>query len=317
MTPVISVVLHTVRPDHPYPDDPDRHVLGSTVQDLAAQTFDLPFELIIVDGLFPGRRLPWWTSEEWIRWVGPLDLYWIEHRKVAINSMKLTGLVYARGELVVSIDDVCRLPATYLHDHWEAWCKHGVCLAATWPSGGDSRLTPGQRGRRAAPGEVYGFHSYPLATALELNGHDLAYDGGRGLEDGDWAQRLGGAGVQFGLWDWEPEGFQICRPKAAPAAAALDPDEPVVMCCNRAWRLQRQRHDTMVANVPELWTPAAIRSLQGPCELLRAGDLCDFHGLPCPYLGRGFVRRCHPLAAGLKPEHLTFDLAAVRAEVHQ
>lgn len=310
MNPKITVLLCTVRDDAGYLEHPEWTTLGKVLDDLSQQTFQ-DFELVIVDGLATTRYREnggfWPTSVKFpVVHVPPRQNLWTRNKKVAISTFRNTGLAWARGELVANLDDCCVLPPMYLELFWTAWKHHKVCAAATWPKRGDWRK-PGMVGQ---PGIVYGFGSYPLEAALTLNGYDEAYDGGQGLEDGDWSTRLFHLGVRMALLDIP--GFDI-EPQSKHSSRAIDLERPLVKCCNAAYYAQRMWRQVKEANREELWTPEALRLLVGPCHHLH-GEMCGYHldRNRCAYLDAGFATALDPLAAKIFDEPPIFDLAKER-----
>jgi hypothetical protein len=321
VAPKISVILCTVRGDHGYADFPAWSTIGKIIADLAVQTFR-DFELIIVDGLHGVRQLPLAVGVDYsffVKWVPPRKTLWTEAKKVAISTYRNTGLTYARGELIVNLDDCCVLPPIYLEVLWTLYKDRGVCGALTWPEQRDMRLRAKLRmqgdGRVTQPGEVYGFGSFPLEMALDLNGYDEAYDGSQALEDIDWSTRLFHSGLRQVLV--EIPGFGI--PHQTPHdPRAIDLAESIVRCCNMSWQTQRVRRRVRRANVPEIWEDHdARRSLIGPCLFLLPNGMCGHHGgrQECGYKDRAWVLGGHPLANRLLDEPPVFDLAAARKEV--
>ena len=318
--PKISVLLCTVRPDQGYVDHPEWTTLGKVIDDLSMQTFR-DFELIIVDGLHAhGRRIGPEDNPRMRQSVGhyvdvmhvpPRDSVWTRQKRVAISTYRNTGLTYARGELVVNLDDCCELPRMYLEAFWYAYHHHGICAGMTWPEVGDPRPL----GVVTRPGLVYGFGSYPLAAALELNGYDEAYDGGQGLEDVDWSTRLFHHGVRQGLI--RVPGFRI-HSQSGHDPRCIDSTRPVVKCCNTAWNTERVWRQVQRANTPELWTgprgEEALHRLLGPCFLLDdEGNCKHHHGLiPCAYLSQGWPQKLGDEAAELLKEPPIIDLVAQR-----
>jgi hypothetical protein len=321
--PDISVIMHTVRDTYPYPGQAKRHVIGSVYDDLSRET-SINWELIVVDGV-RGRVETWCGESTWRKgWSNyshwhPISTVFTDAKKVAISAYKNTGLVYAQGELVVSIDDCCRLPPDFLQVCWAAH-QAGVHLGFSFPGEGwrDQRLM-GKHGwlnqRWAYPEEIFGFVTYPLAAALEVNGSDLAYDGSRRLEDMDLAIRLAAVGVKWALW--RAPGMELCRPKGRIVPGAVDPIEPVVGCCNRAWQLQRVERKVIRANTADLWPRDQVRRLQGPCVYLLGDATCTHYenrSVKCPYLHQSWCSAEHPLAAQLYERPPVFDLVAARKE---
>lgn len=337
MNSKITVLLCTVRPDNGYIEHPEWRVLDKVAADLAKQTFK-DFELIVVDGV-PRKECPDEPTSEALpygawpvafelggyfntRRVRPRDTLWTRNHKVAICAYRNTGLIHARGELVVNLDDCCELPPIYLEAFWRGWSKHRVCFSALWPERHEesgrvkplSTLVPvGGRPNCWRP-NVYGFGSYPLKTALELNGYDEAYDGGQGLEDADWSLRLYRAGVKMA--HIRVPGFSL-HSQSAHDPRAIDPEMPLGKCCNPAWWVEQQLRDVQVANVAELWTGANapfLRKLVGPCELLNKDDTCAYHNgtVPCAYLSRGWPRELSAEAEAFLKEPPVFNLKELR-----
>lgn len=323
MTPAVSLVLCTVRESNAYLDHPEWDVLGRVIEDLADQRDAPPFELVIVDGLH-GKREGAPHDVLWQRqhrngdhgsvlWFPGFDIVhvpprpgspWVRMRKVAISAYRNTGIAAARGQLIVNLDDCCRLPPTFVSTFWQAWRDRGVALAMTWPESGDQR----RPGRVAAPGQVYGFGSFPRELALQLNGYSEAFDGGQGLEDIDWSTRLHRAGLPQAFV--QLPGFRI-EAQSGHSPRAVDPVRPIVKCCNAAWQTEHVwRLPSQVANLSERWTRPALERLVGPCWLLCDG-CCAHHGFVqvCAYTKLGFPLRHDPEADVIFTEPPVLNLA--------
>ncbi len=269
----------TCRPDEAYLAHPEWHVLTKVVEDLERQTFK-DFELVIVDGIYNNRfDTPQKIMSEVIlekasfpiKHIPPTENLWTRHKKTCISNYRNTGLAAARGELILNIDDCAYLPPVYVELFWRAWSEKQICLSATWPHNGDQRiprndiLNPKAVYVQKHPcmrGQVFGFGSYPLEIALQLNGYDEAYDGGMYLEDIDWGCRLADYGLPMHL-AYIP-GFRLFdQSKHHPDA--VDHDRPYVKCCNAAWQTQRVWRTVGRANTPDLWPEEALKRLLGPC----------------------------------------------------
>ena len=113
-------------------------------------------------------------------------------------------------------------------------------------------------------------------------------------------------------------------------ARAIDPDQPIVKCCNMAWQVERVERSVMEANRAGLWSDRSVlERLVGPCVYLRQADgTCAHHRylVACEYLKthffedgdgekRSFVTHRHPLAARFLETPPVFDLALARKEV--
>lgn len=312
--PKITVLLCTVRPDEGYIEHPEWSTIGKVVGDLGQQTFQ-DFELVIVDGV-DGRRgtVRFGVQPYEIRYhSGPRDTYWTRHRKVAISAYRNTGLMHARGELVVNIDDCCELPPDYLETFWHVYKQYGICLAMLWPEQGDQR----PEGRVGYDNIVHGFGSYPLELAIQLNGYDESYDGGQGLEDINWGMRLYHAGLKMGLQ--HIPGFKI-HSQSAHDSRAIDIEDPIVKCCNTAHE-KAMRNLNVTANTS--WALGDLQELcSTPCFLLGGGGTCGAAwagGRACAYLDKGWPQEVeHPLWEGFlgdKRNWPNFNLREMREKV--
>lgn len=312
--PKITVLLCTVRPDNGYANEPDRHIIGSVISDLCAQTFK-DFELVVVDGLFAHREgyiAERYPADEFSKYFSIVHVpptqrsFWVRNKHVAISAYRNTGIAHARGELIVNLDDCCELPPNYLEYFWSAWSRHKIALSPVWRASGDNRpegivqsvLHDGEL--RPAPG-IYGFGSYPRELALTLNGYDEAYDGGQGLEDADWSTRLHQAGLKMGLV--EIPGFLIHPQTGHDERAVRQDGNAIVKCCNRAWNTQRVWKHSRKANIG-FSLDAVNRLYGGPCPLLGPDNCCMHHGgaVECAYLDKGLHLGAHEKAQPWKGE---------------
>lgn len=108
----ISVILPTNRPHGPL------YALHS----LSKQTFHNEyFELLIIDDYYENREdvilhtaklLDLWN----VKVLESKPNYWRSNRLIA--NARNTGLIHARGELVVFLDDFCWVPPRWLEEHW-------------------------------------------------------------------------------------------------------------------------------------------------------------------------------------------------------
>jgi glycosyltransferase involved in cell wall biosynthesis len=312
--PKVTVLMITVRPDAAFLEHPEWHVLGKVVEDLNAQTFK-DFELVVVDSVFrPGAPLE--KAEFCYRRIPPKENLWTINKKTCISNYRNTGLAKARGELVINIDDCAFLPPVYVELFWKAWSEHQICLSATWPHNGDQRIprnnirNPDVVYVEKSPclrGQVFGFGSYPLKLALELNGYDEAYDGGMYLEDIDWSTRLTDYGLKM-HFAYIP-GFRLFD-QSKHDQTVIDRERPHVKCCNAAWQTNQVWRSVSKANTPDLWPPEALERLLGPCHYMQKREdkywclhwggkqVCEYTKKENLYDGgKSFALERHPLAA--------------------
>lgn len=309
---MISLLLCTVRDVGGLRDEPEKDPVLDIVEQLAGQNYH-DFELVVVDGLHAKREAKVAEAARKvgfrIRHVPPRSTLWTRNKKVAISTYRNTGISWARGELVVNLDDCCALPKNFVELFALAWKKYGIAAAMTWRSGGDNRPL----GRVTLAGMVYGYSSFPLEAALGLNGYDEAFDGAQGLEDMDWSTRLFNLRVPQAMV--ELGGFRLL-PQTGHSPEAIDRGEPFVKCCNAAWQTQRVRRSIARANKPEDWTPETLRSLVGPCQFLAPGDRCAHHHgqNPCAFIEHPWVRGLVPLTEAFLKEPPVVNLQQLRRE---
>lgn len=308
--PAVSFLLCTVRPDAAYVEHPSWHVLDKVVEDLSCQTFQ-DFELIIVDGV-ASRHKSWTPKIEHqfdILHMSPSPRsVWVLARKSAISAYRNTGIAAARGELIINLDDCGELPWNLTEQFYHAWKRDGVLPGLCWPEQRDHR----EPGLVEVPTQGhYGFGSYPRELAFDLNGYDELYDGGQGLEDVDWTHRVLKQAQQRLLY---LPGFYI-HDQSKHSEEALDLGQPIVKCCNLAWRWSRVKNDDARANVVSIVSKRsqydAFETLLGPCELLSSEGRCKHHAerYECGYLKAGFADRQHPYARILLKHHqFSFEL---------
>lgn len=275
-TPKISVLLCTVRDEQgAYTAHPEWGCVEKVLRDLDKQTFR-DFEVVIVDGVT--SRCPKRTQYNLgfngtpgprVKHLPPTQRSpWVRGKHVAICAYRNTGIAAATGELIVNLDDCCELPPEFLRAFWHCWSNHRTCLAMRWPENGDTRA----QGVVTQPGMVYGFGSYPLRAALQLNGYNEAFDGGQGLEDGEWSTRLFRHGVRMMLA--AIPGFRL-HDQSGHSTEAIG-TRPIVKCCNQAWHASQVQRQLQVANRAEDWPRAWTRQLIGPCHLYSDG-ICLHH----------------------------------------
>ncbi len=317
MAPKITCLLCTVREDAAFSEHPEWKLFEQIKDTFEKQTYK-DFELIVVDGLKEYREFP--SCNFPVKHLRPLENIWTKNKKISISTYRNTGIVYADGEYIVNFDDTFTAP-----DRWiELYAKLfdiGVCGAATWRRNGCTRLLPGQSLRAANRGEVYGFGSYPVSTALELNGYDLAFDGSMYLEDIEWGMRLHDAGIKQKLF-WL-DGFRL-EAQSKHASRVVDEKEPIVKCCNPPYQMAKVVRNQSVANITELWRPEDIQRLLAPCAWLTPDGKCKHHGCAntCAYLtankytsqgaAYSFANKTHPLAEKLFEEPPVVDLKQLR-----
>lgn len=321
----ITVLCNTVRDVDPFRGG--RDVLLCIADDLRAQTMPHDrFEFVAVDGLQPYRAAelaPAFASMPYrVTHVPPRQTAMVREGRCAISAYKNTGVVHARGQLVVCVDDHCTLDPGYLERAWTAWSCDHVMLAALSAlddgEGGlklndsrtiyldaDGKCVGPVNGNPMVPPQ-YGFCAVPLEAILAVNGWDEMFDGSQGIEDADFGVRLQQAGYRVALdrahvvrlgehsTAWDPRIF--------PPGVAQ-----VIKCCQSTWRIQLGRGHVRANEHP--WTVAEWAKMT-PCYLA-LGRTCSLHRGGCAYADSHAVHE-HAGLAVLKDNPPVFDLRELR-----
>lgn len=129
----ISVILPTARDDYSITGMPDLHILQPTVDSLKIQSFK-DFELIIIDALhhtrpklfrggpFYADKLPFPIKHVPIEHNNRFNhRFWIDNRRWNVCGTLNTGIIHAKGELLVRIDDAAEFDSNYLKRIWEEY----------------------------------------------------------------------------------------------------------------------------------------------------------------------------------------------------
>lgn len=307
----VSVTMNTVRSDDSYRGRP---ILKSVLADLQEQTFR-DFEFIVVDGLHAERHRDLIGHEYPFRilHVPPKQTPMVKDRRCAIAAYKNTAIAHARGELIIPLDDGCKLYPGFLQAIVDEWDLRGNMLSTMYTViqdtgeplpgivgidtrshflGPDGRCVGPVNGNFMVP-PMYGFATIPLRAALELNGYDEMYDGARGMEDIDMGWRLQRAGYrialdtkhrielyQQGQWSTKIFGENIC---------GKGYDDTVCHCNEQTIRIREPEiwgGHVRANSVP--WGPEKWAKIAPRCYMLADSGDCNIYGKghPCPYVGR-------------------------------
>lgn len=324
---LVTVMVNTVREDG---DNGGRgSPLRAACEDLARQTMPFgDFELVLVDGLqrYRPEVLELHGYPFRVLHVPPKDSPMVRDGRCSICAYKNTGLAHARGQLVITADDACRMPPNYLERVWRVWARDRQCLSALARAVGsvnvnDSRVIYFQgAGRVVGPvaadpkvPPMYGFAALPLEAVLAVNGYDEMFDGSRGLEDVDMGIRLQRAGYRIALErdlvvEMFPQGPWSERIFGASVRPGATEDHTCIKCCQTTLRVQhgmRLTEGPVRAN-ERGWTAEEWGKVAPRCFLLK-GTRCGLHGQPCPYVGISADRE-HPGLAALRERPPVFSL---------
>jgi len=307
----LTVVHITSKGLFPFTDERLRHVGQYDVlsDSLRAQTFT-DFEIICVDASNPLPRpeLAWWLKDR-ARFVRPRETPW---RHVAgawcAASARNTGLAWARGATVLSLDDCYELPPNFL----ERVAELATQGLYAWPH---VRKADGEAGAYAVEGptplrpdeHTGGIVVYPLAAALACNGWDERWDGARYGEDWAFCEYMRAQSVRH----VRSAGIYLVDPGRPRHVVGDGPRWEMHRCPRALWALAAE-HGWQRANEP--WTAPEFTRLQH-CAW-HVGDRCNYTALPSQCGGICEYPRT-PTDDALRimldyESHPWFDLAAER-----
>lgn len=192
---------------------------------LRQQTFR-NFEFVFVDAYYAENREAFakLKADFVVKHVDmhPGHRYWYDKGWAAMAGATNTAILYADGELIVSLDDAEFFNADLLERYWRAY-QDGACLHACHrrlrtfatqdglpvvPLSGDLYINDSRMARLAKHGTngvlkhshgqwLYAGKSFSLADALKLNGFNERCDGNCSLEDCEFGVRLELLGRKF------------------------------------------------------------------------------------------------------------------------
>lgn len=222
--PAISVLMRTASADSFLQSSGIASYFRAFSRNLARQTFS-DFELVYVDlhhaenaVLFRGEAA---TLPFAVKHVGlhTNHRYWYDRGHLALSASKNTGILHADGELCITFDDAEFLPDDLLARYWQYWQNDNALLLAThrrlssidvadglptFPISGDAYISdrrlvgqPDIPARHCNGGWAFAGTSFPLATALAINGFNERMDGQKTCEDCEFGVRLAMAGHEF------------------------------------------------------------------------------------------------------------------------
>ena len=210
--PLISVCMTTASTDHPMAHRPES-IYDLLRLSLTNQTYDGPFEVIVADTA--ADRLPREFSSPWGRAERVVLTKQVLHDRIAISGARNTAAAYARGDLLVFVDDCTELLPSFFDAaadlHKRGKIPTRVLLSTSDPLARGKVPTcdllrvgkfhdvdpvwrnngcPTDLTEWKISGQAGGVFVSPRDVFLRLNGFDENFDGNWGCEDQEFCARM-------------------------------------------------------------------------------------------------------------------------------
>ncbi len=215
---LVSVCMITAQSDRPL-EQREESVYDLLRRSLIAQTYQGPLEVIVAD-TNDERVAREWKDTAWGRAERVVLTKQVQHDRIAISGARNTAASYARGDLLIFVDDGIELLPSFvaaaadLHTRGLVPTRvmirvgHHVRVDPVWQAQGcptDDRVWP-------LSGQADGVFMIPREAFLRLNGFDENFDGNWGCEDHEfWARvdrlklpRVGRADLAVLRWGHHP-----------------------------------------------------------------------------------------------------------------
>ena len=245
-------------------------------QCLAEQSY-LDYEVICVDkdNVLPRPEIEHAVrkSRGGVRFLRPRATPWTRMGAFAPNAARNTALCWARGRVIVGMDDCFEFHGSYFSRIAEL-AVDGIYTTAVLRQVDNSvAYAPQPLGDIPSTEYCGGITSYPLVKAVEINGWDERFDGGSG-GDCDFFDRLRRAGVRFvrdqqvAVAGHSHAGRQLSHPRCDRLSCELG--------------LRRRQNEMLRGNEP--WTEAELKAW-ATCGREQLPRVCTVSGLACDYDG--------------------------------
>jgi hypothetical protein len=312
---VLTVLMASARAPRCFTHHPDWNQFDVLARCLEAQSHR-DFQLVVVTPFVGEAGSTLRGRVENLTVVAPRDTPWRRARMFAVASARNTGLVHARGDWTLVVDDCSEFGPDFLARIVE-WGRRGYGVAVMYRAadgrvndtrvklfesrarGGDTVFI--RHGNEPTP---HGYVSFPTQLAEDVNGYDeIRYDGARGLEDMNFARRLIHRGVTFVM---DRHVFATLHDHLGYPEEVIANEDQVARCCNTAHALSR-----MGPANRERYTAEEKQKILH-CMYWRSSGRCGFHGRACAY--PAWAADGHPVAREvlLGDQEELFDLAAAR-----
>ena len=269
----LTVIHVTAKGLHPFANAEMRH-LGQyelLAESLRSQTYT-DFEVVCVDAhaTLPRPELAWWLKDR-VRFVRPRETPWQRLGTFCAATARNTGLSWARGEVVVSLDDCYVLPSVFLERIADLATKGRYAWPYIHTAADALGAHAVEEPQELLPSEHSGgIVAYPLAAALACNGWP-EWNGARYGEDWAFGAYLRAHGVR----QVRDAGVYVIDPGRPQHVVGQGPRWTVQRCPRALWALAAER-DWQRANEP--LTVADLARLE-PCAWRRDGA-CTYIDLP-------------------------------------
>ena len=329
--PLVSICFITAQTDRPM-DPPRDHESAYDLlrSSLANQTYQGSFEVIVAD-VDDARLLREYEAGSWSDASRVIFTRQVQHDRIAISGARNTAAAYARGDLIVFVDDCTELLPSFLEAAVELHSQ-GKIPTRVYLHSPRALLPPGKIPTRellqavkfdyvdpvwknqgcptdktewSLSGNACGVFMLPKETLFRLNGFDENFDGNWGCEDIEfWTRldrlklrRVGRADLAVVRWAHQPTPVRKTLSRCREAYAQWT---------YRTSRIEANRRlsDEVLNELKR--SPPCDSVVGGSCSLCRAPDRAEqidtYRTIPAD-----FDLRDRNLTYGTRPSGVYFD----------
>lgn len=280
----ITFGMNTAQEDFPIVAYPKTHIFEFLMQSLRRQTFK-DFEVIIADVHYDKRANYFDNHKEnfSIKHVAVKPNIWIPNGCCAISTTKNTFLIYAQGEIVISMGDCAHFDSRFFERIIE-YIENGYDVVGslyTINQGPDIVVTDQ---RNIESKDIHGNVAMSMKNWEYINGYDEMFDGAKGVEDSDLGWRCEDVGLKIKLI--EPriiyQNHQTCK---------IVTNHNQLKCQDRWWHFARHRS---FCGIPANTVPVTNKEFDFLCECYRTEKMlekCNIHGTPCKFKNKEELSR--------------------------
>lgn len=204
----VTIGINTAQYNYPFVTDTTLHLFEHLMKSLRKQTYK-DFEVVVADVYYSSRSSYFKKNEEVfeVKHVSIKPNIWIQNNSCAISTTKNTFLLYAKGDIIVSMGDCVYFDENFIQrivDNIDE--RTAVCSFYNIKQGDQFVVRDSRDISDKEKHGLYAVHGNVSMTKENwelVNGYDEMFDGAKGLEDVNLGNRIYWNGIDVKLI--EPE----------------------------------------------------------------------------------------------------------------